>query len=102
MANVTDTVRKLSEAINAGNLEDAIALYEPNAATAAQPGQLARGTTELRQALAGFIALKPVLISRAEHIVETDDLALFLGRWTLRGTDKSGKEVTMNGESTDV
>jgi ketosteroid isomerase-like protein len=103
MANVTDTVRKLTEAINAGKLEDAIALYEPNATMVAQPGgQLACGTAALREALARFIALKPVLTSHAEHVVEASDVALFLSRWTLRGTDPIGKEVTMSGESTDV
>ena len=54
MINVTDTVRKLTEAINAGKLEDAIALYEPHATMVAQPGQLARGTAALRVVGATF------------------------------------------------
>src|SRR5438034_9219778 len=85
MAGPSDTVDELTQAINRGDLEAALALYEPNAVLVAQPGHLACGTTQLREALARVIALEPTLRSEAQEVSETGDLALYAGRWTLRG-----------------
>jgi uncharacterized protein (TIGR02246 family) len=102
MATPIDTVNELSDAINRGDLEAALALYEPNAVLVAQPGQLARGSMELRAALGRFIGLKPELRSETQNVIEVDDMALYTGRWTLRGTDPSGQATTMGGVSSDV
>ena len=40
--------------------------------------------------------------SEAEQVIEYGDLALYLSRWNLSGTDPSGKAVTMGGQSTDI
>lgn len=102
MNTPSDTVNALTSAINRGDLDAALALYEAGAVLLPQPGTIARGTPEIRQALGGFIALKPTLKSEAQHVVEVGDLALYLGRWTLRGTDPTGKTITMEGKSTDL
>src|SRR5256885_358698 len=49
--------------------EAALALYEPNAVLVVQPGQLACGATQLREALARFIALEPTLRSEAQEVI---------------------------------
>jgi ketosteroid isomerase-like protein len=97
-----DVITKLTESINAGDLERAVALYESTAVLVARPGAAARGTAELRQALAGFIAMRPTLTSRAHSLLESGDIALYLGRWTLRGIDPNGQPLALAGESTDV
>ena len=97
-----DAVNRLVEAINSADLEAALALYEPGAVLFSQPGQIARGTQQLREALAGFIALKATLVSDAQSVMEAGDLALYLGRWRLRGTDPGGQPIHMSGTSTDV
>ena len=102
MTNPIDTVTQLVQAINRGDLAAAVALYESNAMLVVRPGQLARGATEIRDALAGFVALKATLRSETQQVLEADNIALYLGRWTLRGTDPAGQPVAMNGESTDV
>jgi uncharacterized protein (TIGR02246 family) len=102
MSTPIDTVNELSDAINRGDLEAALAPYEPNAVLVAQPGQLARGSTELRAALGRFIRLKPELRSETQSVIEVDDMALYTGRWTLRGTDPSGETMTMGGVSSNV
>ncbi len=99
MAGPIDTVNRLVDAINRGDLERATKLYEPGAVLVVQPGKLARGSTQLREALAGFIALKPTLMSEAQEVVEAGDVALYVSRWNLRGTDPAGKAVVMAGES---
>ena len=102
MAGPIDTVAQLVQAINGGDIEAAVALYEPNAVLVVRPGQVARGGAEIRDALAGFIALKAVLKSETQQALEVDNVALYMGRWSLRGTDPSGQAVFLSGESTDV
>ncbi len=102
MAGPIDTVNQLVEAINRGDLEGAVALYEPDAVLVVQPGKVARGSAQLREALAGFIALKPTLTSNAQEVIETGEVAQYVSRWHLRGTDPAGKSVEMKGESADI
>jgi uncharacterized protein (TIGR02246 family) len=102
METPLDTVNRLVRAINAGDLKTAVELYEPEAVLVVRPGQVARGWAQLHEALAGFVALRATLASEAQAVLETDDLALYLGRWTLRGTDPAGKAVTLAGESADI
>ena len=97
-----DTVNQLADALNRGDLESAVMLYEGEAVLVAQPGQVARGSAELRSALRRFIDLKPRLTSQAQSVIEIDDVALYMGRWTLQGTDPGGQPVSMGGESTDI
>src|SRR5881275_90260 len=99
MAGPSDTVDHLTEAINRGDLEAALALYEPNAVLVVQPGQLACGATQLREALARFITLEPTLRSEAQEVIGAGDLALYVGRWTLRGVDPAGHTVVMGGST---
>jgi len=102
MRTPTHTVAELVDAINRGDLDGAVALYEKDALLVPQPGQLARGAAEIRAALGGFVAMKARLESKAEKVVEAGDVALYLGRWSLRGTGPDGKPLAMGGESTDV
>src|SRR5437879_12505049 len=94
-----DTVHRLVAAINSGNLEAAVALYEPSAILLSPEGQPARGTVELRAALGGFIAMKPKLQSQVERVFESGDIALYLRRWSLDGTDPRGQPTALRGES---
>lgn len=102
MRNPAASVDQLVDAINSGNIEAALALYEPQATLVAAPGKLATGKDALRQALAGFVALKPVLRSLSHQVVEAGDIALYCSAWTLKGAAPDGTAVEMSGKSTDV
>ena len=102
METPLDIVNRLVRAINAGDLKTAVGLYESDAVLVVRPGQVARGWAQLHEALAGFVALRSTLTSEAQGVIESGDLALYLGRWTLRGTDAAGKSVTLAGESADI
>jgi uncharacterized protein (TIGR02246 family) len=102
MPTPIDTVNELSSALNRGDVETALKLYEPDAVLIPQPGQLARGSTELRAAFEQFTAFKPTLQTQAQSVVEVDDIALYIGRWSLRGTDPRGQAIAMGGESSDI
>lgn len=54
-------LRSIVDGINTGNLDALMTLYEPDAGFAGQPGSLAHGLADVRQGLAGFIAMKGTL-----------------------------------------
>jgi uncharacterized protein (TIGR02246 family) len=89
-------------AMNRGDLEAALAFYERDAVLLAQPAQLARGIDEIREALRGFIALRPTLITQAADTWLCGDVALYVARWSLTGLAPDGAVVNMSGVSADV
>ena len=97
-----DAVAGLVRAVNRGDLDSAVALYEPDAVLLARPGEPARGREHIAAALQRFIALRPTLSSAASRVFESGEVALYLGRWSLTGVGPDGAPVTMGGESTDV
>ncbi|HEX3245882.1 MAG TPA: SgcJ/EcaC family oxidoreductase [Chloroflexota bacterium] len=97
-----DLIRNFTEAFNAGDADTLMALYEPGASLVAGPGQVATGTEALRQAIQGFLALKPTLTMELSTPVVVGELALTGSRWTLNGTDPSGAPITMAGVSAEI
>ena len=97
-----DTVQKFFEAFNRRDLEFLISLYEPKAALVAQPTQIAEGHAAIREALDGFLAMKPTLTPEKKTLVTAGDLALSVVRWTLNGTGPDGSPVRMEGTTSDV
>lgn len=102
VANPRDTVKNLLEAINKGELDIALSLYEPQAVFVVQPGKIERGKDAIRAALEGFISLKPSLKGEGAVVVEVEDIALYCSKWDLVGTSPDGKLVEMKGISSDV
>ena len=100
--NPLDIVNNLTAAINRGDLDAAVDLYEQDAVLVVQPGKIARGRSAIREALAGFISLKPTLRGQAQQIVDRDDIVLHCSRWILTGTSPDGKKVEMGGVSSDI
>jgi uncharacterized protein (TIGR02246 family) len=98
----TDVIDALSARLAHGDLEGALALYEPDATFAPQPGEQVSGLAAIRPALERFIALKPAMTGSIEKVLEADDVALVVNRWTLTGTGPDGAPIEMAGVSSDV
>jgi ketosteroid isomerase-like protein len=97
-----DVVTQLVSAMNKSELESALSLFEPGASFVVRPGVVVNGASGIRQALAGFMALKPALAIEAQQIVEAGDVAQYCARWTIRGTDSAGNAVHMSGRSSSI
>lgn len=97
-----DAVTQFVEAMNQGDVETALSLYEPGASLVVKPGLVAKGTVAVREALAGLAALNPTLTSHAARVVEAGDVALYCSRWTMHGTDPAGNAMQMSACSADV
>jgi len=89
-------------ALNAGDLDALIALYEPQAALMPSPGKLVNGTAAIRDALAGFLAAKPSMSLSAHTLAQAGDTALVSATWQLSLTGSDGKPATMSGTSVEV
>lgn len=89
-------------AFNRADRAALIELYEPDGALVAQPDAIAQGTSALREALDGFLSMRPKMVREGSKIVVAGDIALALTAWTLQGTGPDGGAIHMNGTSTDV
>ena len=97
-----EAVQAFFDAFNRGDLDAVVALYEPKATLVAQPGQIAEGHAAIREALNGFLAMKPTLTPEKKTLVAAGDIALSVVRWTLNGTGPDGAPVHMEGATSDV
>ena len=94
--------RLFAEALNAHDLEALMALFEPEATLIPQPGQVVTGTEAIREALSGFLALKPRFDLEFKKAFQAGDIALLFSNWTLSGTDPDGNAVELAGRTSDV
>jgi ketosteroid isomerase-like protein len=97
-----DLGRLFTDALNAGDLDALMQLYEPGAMLRPGPDQIAAGSDAMRAALAGFLGMKPRFKLAAKTLGEVGDLALTSSKWELSGTGPDGAPVTMNGQGVEV
>jgi uncharacterized protein (TIGR02246 family) len=95
-------IERFTAALNGGDVDDAIALYEPDATFAPQPGEEVKGREAIRAALDLFMALKPRMAGTITRVMIAGDVALVMNRWQLEGTQADGAPIDMRGHSADV
>jgi uncharacterized protein (TIGR02246 family) len=91
-----------AEAMNSGDLDALVSLYESDASFVPEPGHVSTGHQAIREALAGFLALKPKLSADVKTLVEAGDIALATANWRLDGTDPDGNALELAGQSVEV
>jgi len=97
-----DLDRLFAIALNAGDVEALMSLYEPQASLRPGPGQVVQGHAAIRTALAGFIAMKPTIEIVPRVLGQCNDVALITASWKLKGTGADGAPVQMSGNSVEV
>ena len=102
MLSPQDVIAQLVTAVNAQNLETAMALFESGASFVIKPGVVVNGTAGIRQALEGFMTLKPTLTIESQQIVQAGDIAQFCAKWSLKGIDPTGTAVQLGGRSSSI
>ena len=91
-----------AQALNAGNVDALVALYEPQASLMPSPGTLVAGTAAIREALAAFVAGKPAMQIAPRLVSQSGDLAVVTAKWQLAMTGQDGKPAQMQGQSVEV
>ena len=99
--NPVELDQLFGEALNSGNLDGLLALYEPDASFNPEPGQEIHGKEAIQQALEGFLAMNPNITLNTKVLAQTADLALCTANWRLTGTGPDGP-VELNGQSVEV
>jgi len=89
-------------AYNTGDVENMLALYEPNAVLAPQPGQRAVGLPAIRAALSGLLALKGTMESQNMYCMRTGDIALLQGFWKLSTASADGQPIEVSSRTAEV
>jgi uncharacterized protein (TIGR02246 family) len=95
-------VQQLSQRLSDGDLEGALALYEPDATFVPQPGRAVYGLDAIRSALTGFVTLRPKMTGEIQKVLVAKGTALVINKWTLEGTQPNGTPITMGSQSADV
>jgi len=95
-------LESIVDGINTGNIDALMSLYEPEAAFATQPGSLSHGLPGVRDALAGFIAMRGKLDLNVTRVLEANDLALVTTVWSFTGTGPDDEPVKLAAQSADV
>jgi uncharacterized protein (TIGR02246 family) len=91
------------EAINRGDLDAAVDCYEEGAVLVAQPGLMASGRDEIREALGGMLSMRPRIVTASFEVLRSADLALYHSRWTMAPADRPDEvEEREEGCSADV
>ena len=91
-----------AQAVNAGDIEAVIRLYEPAAAFTEQPGKVVTGTNAVREAFSGFLAMKPRMTLESRTLAEAGGIALTTSKWVLEGIGPDGKPMKVEGQSAEV
>ena len=97
-----DVDHQLIAAVNAGDVERAVACYELGAALVSERGTTVTGTNAIREVLSGFLAIKPKMTIEVPLVIESGDTALLHSKWTTVGTDADGNRVDFAGQATEV
>jgi uncharacterized protein (TIGR02246 family) len=97
-----DWPRQFEEELNAGNLEAAVALYEPNARFVHKSGELVVGRAGIRPVLADLIARKARLQGRVIKVVSAGDVALLYTDWQGTMVETSGETVEQHSRAIEI
>ena len=98
-----ETSKLFTEAINSGDVDALIALYEPDAVSLPPTGDPPVTTTEGRRELfSGMMGLNPTIALHVTRTLSHGDTAMVTGSWTFEGKDPDGNPVTMSGHYADV
>ena len=89
-----------AEAVNSGEVERVLALYEPEALLAPQPRAL--GVAEIRTALEELLTLGGTMTSSNLWCMQVGELALLQGEWRLSGTAPDGSPLELSSRTAEV
>jgi ketosteroid isomerase-like protein len=89
-------------AVNSGDIENLLALYESDALLAPRPGERARGTDEIRVALEGLLVLGGTMESRNVYCMQVEGIALLQAEWRLVTTMPDASPLELTSRTAEV
>ena len=89
------------DAINAGDLDDVLTLYEADSSIVDTDGNLVQGVDAIRKVTAGLLQLEPTFELHVARALKCGDIALLLSPWRMTGT-AGGDPIEIKGTTTDL
>jgi uncharacterized protein (TIGR02246 family) len=94
---------RFAEVFNAGDLDGIVALYEPDAVFAPEPGKTVTGRAAIAEAYRAFLSMRPRIEMKTLGILSmSEGIALAYGRWSIKGKAEDGSPVEMAGRDTEI
>jgi len=97
-----DVDQLFAAAVNAGDLDAVVAMYEPQASFAPSQESVVSGAAAIREMYKGFLAMKPKLSVSPNVVAQTDDVAVVTTNWGFSATSSDGKPTSMAGKSVEI
>ena len=96
-----ETNEVFAAAINRGDVEAALAMYEPNACLVGTPGETAVGTDAIRAVLQNLVDAGPTLTVVPGSVLQVDELAVTVHAWTATADGPDGP-LELGGHAVEV
>ena len=90
------------EHFNARNIDQLLALYEPEATFIPSEGEPVYGLDAIRAKLEGFLAMNCHMVLTVDKVFQSNDIALLFSTWRLEGRDVDGEPILVSGQTSDV
>jgi uncharacterized protein (TIGR02246 family) len=99
-----DCDRLLIEAMNTGDIDTAVALYEPTARYVLDSGEIITGRVAIREAAQAALSYKIQFTITVKAVLSSDgDLALTTSTWSATGVNpEDGTPLALSGKSAEV
>lgn len=97
-----DIYPALAAALNAGDIDAALALYEPGAVFVTSTGESAVTPEAMRAEFQAVVDSKTTISGEAVKVISAGDLALVFVAWQTSSPGPSGTPIELEGISTDV
>lgn len=91
-----------TQAMNEGDLQGLLALYEPTAMLVPEPGKAVTGREAIGQSLQMYLAMKPTIRIETAGVVQAGDLAVLQSKWLLNCSSPEGAPTQLTGHATEV
>jgi uncharacterized protein (TIGR02246 family) len=93
----------LMNALNAGDLEVAVALYEPDAKLKDLSGATLNGHEQIREAIRQYLALRLQMTRETQVVISSDGrVAMTGGKWRAAGNKTDGTPIEISGDSHEI
>lgn len=98
MTSPSETIEAFLEAFNSGDVEAILGYYGTDAVFVTEDGQVLQGAESMRQAFAGFMAMKPNLQIDKSRTISAGDVVVNVMKWTMIGNRTRWRRCRDGGE----
>jgi uncharacterized protein (TIGR02246 family) len=104
LAKPIDVLEVVTQAINTGDVDAQMAIYEPDAYFNFEPGPEGpvTGIQAIREAFTGFLAMKPNVTLTLISCNQAGNIAVIRNAWHLTCTGQDGNPMEMTGQTVVV